>query len=76
VGPELAAEMPVPLETGVHVVRVPRSLDGLVDWCERLVADAGLRAEIQRHAVDYFDRYLALPQLGAYYVDRMWQTLR
>jgi hypothetical protein len=76
VGPELAAEMPVPLQSEVHLVRVPRSLEGLVEWCERLVTDTALRTSIQRHAVDYFDRYLALPQLGGYYVDRVWQTLR
>lgn len=75
VGPELLAEMPVPLESGVHLVRVPRTLDGLVDWCDRLVNDDGLRSDIRRRAGDYFDRYLALDQLGAYYVDCMWRAI-
>jgi hypothetical protein len=75
VGPELFAEMPVPLETGVHLVRVPRSLDGLIDWCERLVADESMRVSMRDRAADYFDRYLALDQLGAYYVDRLWRAL-
>lgn len=75
IGPELMTEMPVPLESGVHLVRVPRSLDGLVDWCERLLADEALRTSIRRGAEDYFDRYLALEQLGAYYVDALWRQL-
>ena len=75
IGPELATEMPVPLEPGVHLVRV-RSLDGLVDECERLLRDDRLRAAIGRAAEDYFDRYLALEQLGAYYVDTLWRTLQ
>lgn len=76
IGPELATEMPVPLEPGVHLVRVPRSLDGLVDECERLLGDVSLRKTIGRAAEDYFDRYLALEQLGAYYVDTLWRTLQ
>jgi hypothetical protein len=75
IGPELATEMPVPLEPGVHLVRVPR-LDGLVDECERLLCDDRRRAGIGRAAEDYFDRYLALEQLGAYYVDTLWRTLQ
>jgi hypothetical protein len=68
--------MPVPLESGMHLVRVPRSLDGLVDECERLLGDDGLRQTIGRAAEDYFDRYLALEQLGAYYVDTLWRSLQ
>lgn len=75
IGPELDTEMPVPLEPGVHLVRVPRSLDGLVDECQRLLRDDAMRATIGRAAQDYFDRYLALEQLGAYYVDSLWRTL-
>jgi hypothetical protein len=74
IGPELAVEMPVPLQSGVHVQRVPRSLEGLVDWCERLIADEALRSRMQDAAADYFDRYLAIDQLGAYYVDCLWQA--
>jgi hypothetical protein len=76
IGPELATEMPVPLESGVHLVRIPRSLDGLVDECERLLGNASLRKAIGQAAEDYFDRYLALEQLGAYYVDTLWRTLQ
>jgi hypothetical protein len=76
IGPQLATEMHVPLEPGMHLVRVPRSLDGLVDECERLLGDDALRQTIGRAAEDYFDRYLALEQLGAYYVDALWQTLQ
>lgn len=76
IGPELTTEMPVPLESGVQLVRVPRSLDGLVDECERLLRDDGRREAIGRAAEDYFDRYLALEQLGAYYVDTLWRALQ
>jgi hypothetical protein len=76
IGPELATEMPVPLDSGVHLMRVRRSLDGLVDECERLLRDDGLRETIGRAAEDYFDRYLALEQLGAYYIDTLWRTLQ
>jgi hypothetical protein len=76
IGPELATEMPVPLESGVHLIRVPRSLDGLIDECDRLVRDDGMRETVARAAEDYFDRYLALEQLGAYYVDTLWRTLQ
>jgi hypothetical protein len=75
IGPELATELPVPLESGMQLVRVPRSLDGLIDECERLLLDASLRQAISRAAEDYFDRYLALEQLGAYYVDTLWRSL-
>jgi hypothetical protein len=74
--PELATEMPVPLQSGVHLMRVPRSLDGLIDECERLLRDDSLRESIGRGGQDYFDRYLALEQLGAYYVDSLWSTLQ
>lgn len=73
VGPELEAQLHVPLESGVHLIRIPRSLEGLVEWCERLIADDELRLTIARGAADYFDRYLALEQLGAYYVDVLWR---
>jgi hypothetical protein len=76
VGPQLATEMPVPLESGVHLVRAPRSLDGLIDECERLVRDDSLRQRIGRAAEQYFDRYLALEQLGSYYVDALWRSLK
>ena len=75
IGPELATEMPAPLEPGVHLVRVPRSLDGLVDECERLLRDDAVRETVGRAAETYFDRYLALEQVGAYYVDALWHTL-
>jgi hypothetical protein len=75
IGPELKTEMPVPLESGVHLVRVPRTLEGLVEECERLLQDQEQLAALQRAAADYFDRYLALHQLGAYYVDGIWRAL-
>jgi hypothetical protein len=71
VGPELEAELHVPLQTGVHLVRVPRTLEGLVECCERLLGDEDLRSAIRGAAEDYFDRYLALEQLGAYYLDEI-----
>lgn len=73
IGPELEARLHVPLESGVHLIRIPRTLDGLVQWCERLIADDELRGTIARGAADYFDRYLALEQVGAYYVDALWR---
>lgn len=76
IGPELATELPVPLESGVNVVRVPRSLEGLVDECEGLLLDDGQRETIGRAAEDYFDRHLALEQLGAYYIDTLWRTVQ
>ena len=76
IGPELSTEMPVPLESGVHLVRVSRNLECLVDECERLLGEVSLRETIGRAAEDYFDRYLALEQLGAYYVDTLWRALQ
>jgi hypothetical protein len=73
IGPELATEFPVPLRSGVHLIRVPRTLQGLVERCERLVGDSDLRARIRRGAADYFDRNLAPEQLGAYYVQCLWR---
>jgi hypothetical protein len=75
IGPEVGVEMPVPLQSGVHLQRVPRDLDGLVDSCERLLVDHRLRTSLQEAAADYFDRYLALDQLGAYYVDCLWRAV-
>jgi hypothetical protein len=76
IGPDLAAELPVQPQPGAHLIRVPRSLDGLVDGCEQLLGDASMRRAISRAAEEYFDRYLALEQLGGYYVDTIWRTLR
>ncbi|MDQ6818392.1 MAG: hypothetical protein M3018_13445 [Actinomycetota bacterium] len=73
IGPELDAQLHVPLESGVHLIRLPRSLEGLLEWCERLIADEDLRSTLGRGAAEYFDRYLALEQLGAYYVDALWR---
>jgi hypothetical protein len=75
IGPELEAELPVPLRSGEHLVRVSRDLTGLADECERLLGDAVLRARLSAAAADYFDRYLALEQLGAYYVHTAWSRL-
>ncbi len=75
IGPELENQLPVPLESGVHLVRTPRNLDELLDACERLLAEPERRAAIGRSAGEYFDRHLALEQLGAYYVDIMRRTL-
>ena len=75
IGPELEAELPMPLRSGEHVVRVSRDLTGLVNECERLLADAVLRTRLSIAAADYFDRYLALEQLGAYYVHTAWNRL-
>ncbi len=74
IGPELDAEMPVPLQSGVQLLRIPRNLDGLVEACECLVRDDGERHRIQCAAGEYFDRYLALEQLGAYYLDTIWRS--
>ena len=64
--------MHVPLEAGLHLVRVSRNPSrGLVDECARLLGDVNLRRSIGRAAEDYFDRYLAPEQLGAYYLDRL-----
>jgi hypothetical protein len=73
IGPDLKAELPVPPQPGVHLMRVPRNLEGLLEWCERLLGDAQLRNRLQQGAADYFDRFLAIPQLGAYYVNSIWR---
>jgi hypothetical protein len=75
IGPELEAELPVPLVSSVELVRVPRDLAGLVDGCERLLADEALRARLGHAAAEYFDRHLALEQLGAYYLHCAGRTL-
>jgi hypothetical protein len=73
--PELDAELPVPLRSGEHLVRVSRDLSDLADECERLLGDAPRRERLSEAAADYFDRYLALEQLGAYYVHTAWSRL-
>lgn len=65
-GPELSAELHVP--TGDAVMRVRRDLSDLVETCEKLLQNPEARSELRRRAADYFDRFLDLPQLGAYYV--------
>lgn len=66
VGPELAAELHVP--TGDAVVRVRRDQSDLVETCEALLHEPTRRDELRSRAADYFDRFLDLPQLGAYYI--------
>jgi hypothetical protein len=75
VGPELETEMPVPLVSGVHLQRLPRTLEGFVAACEELLHDPSRREAMSRAAMEYFDRYLALDQLGAYYVHTVWGEL-
>lgn len=75
IGPELDAELPMPLEPGTHLLRVPRSLDRLVDECELLLRDEPRRKELSRAAEDYFDRYLSPEQLGAYYLATLARAL-
>jgi hypothetical protein len=75
VGPELRAQLHVDPEPGVHLMRVPRSLDGLLECCQRLLGDEQLRRHLQAGAADFFDRYLALEQLGAYYASTIWTAL-
>lgn len=69
VGPALEAELHVP--TGDAVVRTRRDHDDLVETCERLLRDPVERANLRSRAADYFDRFLDLPQLGAYYMRSM-----
>lgn len=76
IGPDLAAELPVQPQSGVDLLRVPRSLVGLVDGCEQLLGDGPRRRAISHAAEVYFDRYLALEQLGAYYLDTIWRVMR
>jgi hypothetical protein len=76
IGPELEAELPVPLDSGLQPVRVSRNLDGLVEGCERLLVDEDRRNAVGLAAQEYFDRYLALEQLGAYYLDTLWRKLQ
>ncbi len=69
VGPELEAELHVP--TRGAVVRVRRDQSDLVDTCEALLRDPEKRAVLRCRAGAYFDRYLDLHQLGAYYLRSM-----
>jgi hypothetical protein len=75
VGPELETEMPVPLMSGLHLKRSPRTLEGFVGACEELLHDPGRREAMSRAAMEYFDRYLAPDQLGAYYIQTVWGEL-
>jgi hypothetical protein len=67
--------MPVPLVSGLHLQRLPRTLEGFVAACEELLHDPSRREAMSRAAMEYFDRYLALDQLGAYYVHTVWGDL-
>jgi hypothetical protein len=69
VGPELDSELHVP--TGNAVIRVRRNHGDLVETCERLLREPAHRAELRARAAEYFDRFLDLPQLGAYYIRSM-----
>jgi hypothetical protein len=69
VGPELDAELHVP--TGDAVVRVRRDSSDLVETCESLLRNPAQRHVLRARAAEYFDRYLDIPQLGAYYIRSM-----
>jgi len=69
VGPELEAELHVP--TNEAVVRVRRDHSDLVTACDGLLHDAAQRTSLRLRAAEYFDRYLDIHQLGAYYVRAM-----
>ena len=69
VGPALENELHVPLENGLHEVRVSRDLGDFVGACDALLNDSVRRADLEAAGAEYFDRYLRLEQLGGYYVD-------
>jgi hypothetical protein len=64
VGPELDAELHVPL----NGCRIPADVGDLVETCEKLVGDGARRDMLSAAAGDYFDRYLRPEQLGGYYL--------
>jgi hypothetical protein len=70
VGPTLENELHVPLQPDVHEVRVARDVDDLVETCRALLADPERRRQVELAALDFFDRYLGLEQLGGYYLDQ------
>jgi hypothetical protein len=70
VGPRLNNELHVPLQNGIHDVRVDRGLSDLVESCHRLLQEHEERRRVSAAAADYFDRYLRPEQLGSYYVDQ------
>jgi hypothetical protein len=75
VGPLLENELHVPLQEGIHFVRVNRDLSDLVETCEVLLESPGKRAKLTTAAMDYFDRYLRLEQIGGYYIDQCVRAL-
>jgi hypothetical protein len=70
IGPRLENELHVPLQAGIHHVRVDRDLSDLVESCHRLLQERDERRLLSAAAGDYFDRYLRLEQLGGYYIDQ------
>jgi hypothetical protein len=75
VGPTLENELHVPLQDGIHHVRVSRNLSDLVETCEMLLESPDKRAKLTTAAMDYFDRYLRLEQIGGYYIDQCVRAL-
>jgi hypothetical protein len=75
VGPTLENELHVPLQDGIHHVRVNRDLSDLVETCEKLLENPDKRARLTTAAMDYFDRYLRLEQIGGYYIDQCVRAL-
>jgi hypothetical protein len=76
VGPMLENELHVPLEAGVHDVRVSRDLADLVETCERVLERSEARRELANEAAEFFDKYLRLEQLGGYYVDQCLRLIQ
>jgi hypothetical protein len=75
VGPTLENELHVPLQDGIHHVRVNRDLSNLVETCEALLESPDKRAKLATAAMDYFDRCLRPEQIGGYYIDQCVRTL-
>jgi len=64
-----------PLENMVHLVYVEDDLSNLVSVCEDLLAEPALRRDLVSASRDFFDRFLHVDQLAAYYLNRILESL-
>jgi len=71
VAPKHEAKLHVPLEHMKNIIYVKPDLSDLISTCENLLKDEKLISEISKNSRDFFDQYLHIDQLTAYYLHHM-----
>lgn len=67
--------LPVPLVDGEHLIYVREDLSDLVERCRWCLDEPQYARRISAAARDYFDRYLHIEQLAAYYLHTVLERL-